>query len=66
MARKTSKSDDLSSGPGMTPIDNSSPDVSNDAHEPDSTSGRLPAQDEDASAHKTKKAKKAAAGSSRR
>ena len=67
MRRKKSKTHDLSRGPGMTPIDNPTPDVSDEAPEPDRTTGRLPAQeDEDDSALKTttpKKHKSATAGS---
>ena len=45
--RRSRKSEDLSRGPGMTPIDNPEPDISDDSHEPNSTTGRLPSQDED-------------------
>jgi hypothetical protein len=45
--RRNRKSEDLSRGPGMTPIDNPEPDISDDSHEPNSTTGRLPSQDED-------------------
>ena len=39
------KSEDLSRNPGMTPIDNRAPDLSDETHEPDETTGRLPSQD---------------------
>jgi hypothetical protein len=31
----------------MTPIDNPQPDLSDEKHEPDATTGRLPSQDRD-------------------
>lgn len=44
--RQKTKTDDLSRGSGMTPIDNPERDISDDAsYEPDSTTGRIPAQD---------------------
>ena len=40
--------DDSSSGPGLTPIDSSSPSSPTDRRiEPDRTTGRIPAQDEE-------------------
>jgi hypothetical protein len=58
--------EDSSSGPGLTPIDSSSPSSPTDRRvEPDRTTGRIPAQDdEDDAARKSKnsdKAKKAGA-----
>ncbi len=53
--RHDRKSDDLSRGPGMTPIDNPEPDVSDVSHEPDSSTGRLPSQDTDADVTENKK-----------
>jgi hypothetical protein len=50
-ARHDRKSDDLSSGgrgAGMTPIDNPEPDISDESHEPDATTGRAPSQDREA------------------
>lgn len=41
------KSEDLSRNPGMTPIDNPEPDLSDETHEPDEGTGRLPSQDSD-------------------
>ena len=45
--RQQRKSEDLSRNPGMTPIDNPAPDLSDETHEPDETTGRLPSQDRD-------------------
>ena len=45
--RQRRKSGDLSRNPGMTPIDNPAPDLSDETHEPDETTGRLPTQDRD-------------------
>ena len=40
--------EDSSSGPGLTPIDSSSPSSPTDRRiEPDRTTGRIPAQDEE-------------------
>jgi len=49
--------EDSSSGPGLTPIDSSSPSSPTDRRiEPDRTTGRIPAQDdEDAAARKPRK-----------
>lgn len=56
-ARRT---EDTSSGPGLTPIDSSSPSSPTDRRtEPDRTTGRIPAQDdEDESAGKSRNADK--------
>ncbi len=48
-----SKSEDLSRNPGMTPIDNPAPDLSDETHEPDETTGRLPSQDRNPTAGTT-------------
>ena len=52
--------EDSSSGPGLTPIDRSSPSSPTDRRiEPDRTTGRIPAQDEeDDAAGKSRKAGK--------
>jgi hypothetical protein len=60
------RSEDSSSGPGLTPIDSSSPSSPTDRRvEPDRTTGRIPAQDdEDDAGRKSKntdKTKKAGA-----
>jgi hypothetical protein len=47
MTTRQRKSQDLSRNPGMAPIDNPEPDLSDEKHEPDSTTGRLPSQDRD-------------------
>jgi hypothetical protein len=47
MTTRQRKSEDLSRNPGMTPIDNPEPDLSDEKHEPDETTGRLPSQDRD-------------------
>ena len=47
MTTRQRKSEDLSRNPGMTPIDNPEPDLSDEKHEPDATTGRLPSQDRD-------------------
>jgi hypothetical protein len=49
--------EDSSSGPGLTPIDSSSPSSPTDRRiEPDRTTGRIPAQDdEDDAARKPRK-----------
>jgi hypothetical protein len=53
----TRRSEDTSSGPGLTPIDSSSPSSPTDRRtEPDRTTGRIPAQDvEDDAASKNRK-----------
>jgi|GEM_PF-6931342 len=53
----TRRPEDSSSGPGLTPIDSSSPYSPTDRRtEPDRTTGRIPAQDdEDDAARKSKK-----------
>ena len=50
------RSEDSSSGPGLTPIDSSSPSSPTDRRvEPDRTTGRIPAQeDEDDAPRKSK------------
>ena len=47
---------DSSSGPGLTPIDSSSPSSPTDRRiEPDRTTGRIPAQDDEDDARKSRK-----------
>jgi hypothetical protein len=44
----TRRSEDLSSGPGLTPIESSSPSSPTDRRtEPDRTTGRIPAQEDE-------------------
>jgi len=44
----TRRSEDLSSGPGLTPVDSSNPSSPTDRRtEPDRTTGRIPAQDDE-------------------
>jgi hypothetical protein len=67
--RHDRKSGDLSRGPGMTPIDNPEPDISDESHEPDSTTGRLPSQDSEVDPTEKKaqrSSKRKAAGTGRR
>jgi hypothetical protein len=69
MTRGSSKAQDVGRGPGMTPIDNPAPDLSDDdTPEPDRTTGRLPAQEDDSALKTTtpKKRKSASAGSRNR
>jgi len=48
--------EDSSSGPGLTPIDSSSPSSPADRRiEPDRTTGRIPAQDDEDDARKPRK-----------
>ncbi len=46
--RHNRKSDDLSRGPGMTPIDHPEPDISDESRDPDPATGRVPSQDREA------------------
>jgi len=62
----TIRREDSSSGPGLTPIDSSNPSSPTDRRvEPDRTTGRIPAQDEEDDARRksknTDKSKKAGA-----
>lgn len=61
----TRRPEDSSSGPGLTPIDSSSPSAPTDRRtEPDRTTGRIPAQDdEDEAARKSPHADKSKRGS---
>jgi hypothetical protein len=56
----TRRSEDRSSGPGLTPIDSPSPSSPTDRRtEPDRTTGRIPAQDdEDDTASRNRKSDK--------
>jgi hypothetical protein len=59
------RSEDASSGPGLTPIDSSSPSSPTDRRtEPDRTTGRIPAQDDqdDTAAKNRRSDKKKKAG----
>jgi hypothetical protein len=48
--------EDTSNGPGLTPIDSSSPSSPTDRRiEPDRTTGRIPAQDDEDDARKSRK-----------
>jgi hypothetical protein len=48
--------EDSSSGPGLTPIDSSSPASPTDRRiEPDRTTGRIPTQDDEDDARKSRK-----------
>jgi hypothetical protein len=52
----TRPSEDLSRGPGLTPIDSTSPSSPTDRRtEPDRTTGRIPAQDDEDDAAKRRK-----------
>ena len=70
--RHDHKSDDLSRGgrgPDMTPIDNPEPDISDESHEPDPRTGRVPSQDREADPPEKKGqrgSKQRAAGTGRR
>jgi len=51
--------EDSSSGPGLTPIDSPSPTSPTDRRiEPDRTTGRIPAQDDEEDAPKSRKSGK--------
>jgi hypothetical protein len=49
----TRPSEDLSRGPGLTPIDSTSlPSPTDRRTEPDRTTGRIPAQEDDSAKHR--------------